>query len=61
MLRNLSRAHCAIASTLLARNSPEPPAEWSARAKPRRASRRATCRTGRRGVTRRTNAEGRRR
>ena len=61
MLRSLSRARCALASSLLPRNSAEPPAAWSPRAKPRHAERRATCRTGRRDATRRTDARGHRR
>ena len=54
MLRSLSRAQCALASSLLARKPIEPPAKWSARAERRRSQRRATYRTDRRGVTRRT-------
>ena len=60
MLRSLSRAQCALASSLLARQPAEPPAKWSARAERRRLQRRATYRTGRRGVTRRTRPKARR-
>lgn len=61
MLRSLSRAYRALASSLPTRKSAEPRAKWSARAERRRRQRRAACRTDRRGVTRRTNAKGRRR
>lgn len=60
MLRSLSRAQCALASSLLARQPAEPPAKWSARAECRRLHRRATYRTDRRGVTRRTRPKARR-
>ena len=61
MLTRLSRAECALASSLQARMPTEPPATWSARPKRRYQQRRAICRTGRRRVTRRTNPGGRRR
>ena len=62
MLRSLSRAQCALASSLPARKPAEPPANWSARAeRRRRLQRRATYRTDRRGVTHRTHAKRRRR
>ena len=61
MLRSLSRAQCALASSLLAAKPAEPPAKWSARLERRRLQRRAAYRTERHGVTRRTNARGRRR
>ena len=61
MLRRLSRAQCALASSLPARKPAEPPSTWSARAKRRRLQRRATYRTDRRGVTRRTDTRPRRR
>ena len=54
MLRSLSRAHYALASSLLARKPAGPPAKWSARAGRRRTQRRDAYRTDRRGVTRRT-------
>ena len=60
MLRSLSRAHCALASSLLARKPAEPPARWSARAERRRAQPRAAYRTDRRGFTRRTRLKARR-
>lgn len=61
MLRNLSMAQCALASSLLARRPTEPPATWSASAERRRLRRRATCPTDRRGATRRTDARPRHR
>lgn len=61
MLRSLSRAHCALGSSLLARKPAEPPAKWSARAERRRSLRQTTYRTDRRGVTRRTDKRPRRR
>ena len=60
MLRSLSRAHCALASSLLARKPSEPPAKWSARSERRRVQRRAAYRTDRRGATRRTRPKARR-
>ena len=60
MLRNLSRAHCTLASSLLARKPAGPPAKWSARAGHRRTQHRATYRTARRGITRRTRPRARR-
>ena len=60
MLRSLSRAQRALASSLLARKPAEPTAKWSARAARRRVQRRATYRTDRRGVTRRTRPKARR-
>ena len=60
MLRSLSRAQSALASSLLARKSTEPSAKWSARAKRGRLQRRATPRTDRRAVTRRTRPKARR-
>ena len=60
MLRSLSRAHCALASRLLARKPAEPPAKWSARAECRRSQRRAAYRTDRRGATSRTHPKARR-
>ena len=53
MLRSLSRAHCALASSLLVRKPAEPPAKWIARAERRPTQRRAAYRTDRRGVSRR--------
>ena len=60
MLRSLSRAQCALASSLPAWKPAEPPSTWSARAERRRVLRRATYRTDRRGVTPRTNTRPRR-
>ena len=60
MLRSLSRTQCALASSLLARQPAEPPAKWSVRAERRCLQRRATYRTDRRGVTRRTRPKARR-
>ena len=60
MLRSLSRAHCTLASSLSARRPAEPPAKWSARAERRLAQPRATYRTDRRSVTRRTRPRARR-
>ena len=61
MLTGLSRAQCALASILPASKASELPAKWNAQAERRRAQRRATCRTDRRGVTRRTHTRTRRR
>ena len=61
MPRSLSRANCALASSLHAGRPAEPLAKRNAQAKRRRQQRRAACRTVRRGATRRTNAGGRRR
>lgn len=61
MLRSLSRAQCALASSLPARRPIEPSAKCSARAKRRRSYRQTTYRTDRRGVTRRTDKRPRRR
>ena len=60
MLSSLSRAHRALASSLLARNPAEPPAKWSARAERRRTQRQAAYRTDRRGVTHRKRPKARR-
>ena len=61
MLKSLSRAYCAPASSPPARKHAEPPAKWHALAERRRPQRRAAYPPGRRGVSRRTNAGGRRR
>ncbi|MCY3845568.1 MAG: hypothetical protein OXH69_18750 [Acidobacteria bacterium] len=61
MLRSLSRAQCALASSLPARRPIEPSAKCSARAERRRSHRQTTYRTDRRGVTRRTDKRPRRR
>ncbi len=55
MPRSQSRAQCVLASSLPADRPTEPLAKWSARRS------RGACRTGRPGVTRGTNARGRRR
>ena len=60
MLRSLSGAPCALASSLLARKPAEPTARWSARAARRRVQRRAAYRTDRRGTTLRTRPKARR-
>lgn len=60
MLRSLSRAYCALASSLPARKPAQPAAKWSARAERRRVERRAAYRTDRRGVIRRTHPKARR-
>ena len=60
MLRSLSRAQSALASSLLARKSTEPSAKWSARTKRGRLQRRATPRTDRRAVTDRARPKARR-
>ena len=60
MLRSLSRAHRALASSLLAQKLAEPPAKWSVRAERRHTQRRAGYRTDRRGATRRTRPKARR-
>ena len=60
MLRTLSRAQCALASSLFARRPIEPQAKWSVRAERRHTQRRAGYRTDRHGVTRRTRPKVRR-
>ena len=52
MLRSLSRAHCALASSLLVQKLAEPPAKWSVRAERRHTQRRAGYRADRGSVTR---------
>ena len=60
MLRSLSRAQGALASSPPVRKPARPPAKWSARAERGRLRRRATHRTHRHGVVRRTDTRTRR-
>lgn len=61
MLRSLSRAQCAIASSLLAWIHAQPPAKWSATAERRQTQRRAAHQAERHGVTHSTDRRPRRR